>query len=90
MRVVTGKHAQTNEVMSGSSYVSQNDLRLHFGLGKLTRAEKIVIHWPSGLVETLTDLAANKYYVVREGAGVDRTQTREANKPLIPASPENR
>jgi hypothetical protein len=78
------------EVHSGDGFISQSDLRLHFGLGKLTRAEKIVIRWPSGLQETLTDLPANKYYVVREGTGVDRTQTREANKPLIPASAESR
>jgi len=88
--VLAADGPREQEVHSGDGFISQSDLRLHFGLGKLTRAEKIVIHWPSGLVETLTDLPANKYYVVREGAGVDRTQTREANKPLIPASPENR
>ena len=56
-------------------YISQSDLRLHFGLGNATKAEKIVIHWPSGLVETLTDLPANRYYVVREGSGIDAKQT---------------
>jgi hypothetical protein len=44
-------------------------------LGKAERAEKIVIRWPSGLVETLKDLPANQYYVVREGSGVDAQQT---------------
>ena len=88
--VLAADSPREQEVHSGDGFISQSDLRLHFGLGKLTRAEKIVIQWPSGLLETLTDLPANKYYVVREGAGIDRTQTREANKPLIPASPENR
>ena len=63
------------EVRSGDGYISQSDLRLHFGLGKSSRAEKIMIRWPSGLVETLSDLPANQYYVVREGRGVDRSKT---------------
>jgi enediyne biosynthesis protein E4 len=63
------------EVRSGDGYISQSDLRLHFGLGKSSRAEKIVIRWPSGLVETLSDLPANQYYVVREGSGVDHSKT---------------
>jgi len=63
------------EVRSGDGYISQSDLRLHFGLGKSSRAEKIMIRWPSGLVETLSDLPANQYYVVREGRGVDKSKT---------------
>jgi hypothetical protein len=64
------------EVRSGDGYISQSDLRLHFGLGKSVRAQKVVIRWPSGLVETLSDLPANQYYVVREGSGVDKSKTR--------------
>src|ERR1700722_132053 len=63
------------EVRSGDGYISQSDLRLHFGLGRSSRAEKIMIRWPSGLVETLSDLPANQYYVVREGRGVDKSKT---------------
>jgi enediyne biosynthesis protein E4 len=63
------------EVRSGDGYISQSDLRLHFGLGKSSRAEKIMIRWPSGLVETLSHLPANHYYVVREGRGVDQSKT---------------
>jgi hypothetical protein len=63
------------EVRSGDGYISQSDLRLHFGLGKSSKAEKIMIRWPSGLVETLSDLPANHYYVVREGRGVDQSKT---------------
>jgi enediyne biosynthesis protein E4 len=64
------------EVRSGDGYISQSDLRLHFGLGKSSKAEKVVIRWPSGLVETLSDLPANQYYVVREGSGIDASKTR--------------
>jgi enediyne biosynthesis protein E4 len=64
------------EVRSGDGFISQSDLRIHFGLGKAIKAEKIVIRWPNGLVETLTDLAANQYYIVREGSGVDSKRVR--------------
>jgi len=77
--VVTLEHGSDKhekEVRSGDGYISQSDLRLHFGLGKSVRAEKIVIRWPSGLVETLSDLPVNQYYVVREGSGVDKSKTR--------------
>ena len=67
------------EVRSGDGYISQSDLRLHFGLGQSSKAEKIVIRWPSGLVETLSGLAANHYYEVREGQGVDASKTRSAS-----------
>jgi hypothetical protein len=57
-------------VLSGGSYLSQNDLRLHFGLGDNEKAGKAEVFWPDGKVETLTNLAADRFYVVREGAGV--------------------
>jgi hypothetical protein len=66
-------------VRSGDGYISQSDLRPHFGLGRSSKVEKIVIRWPSGLVETLSDLAANRYYVVHEGQGVDSTKTKTAS-----------
>jgi hypothetical protein len=70
VRVVTGDVVQTEEVRSGSSYLSQNDLRLHFGLGKHAKVDLFEIRWPSGKVEQLKDLAAGKFYAVREGEGV--------------------
>ncbi len=75
----TSKYAQ--EVRSGDGYISQSDLRIHFGLGEAAQAEKIVIRWPSGLVETLRNLAANRYYVVREGSGIENDRTCEPGKP---------
>jgi hypothetical protein len=71
-----GSDKYEKEVRSGDGFISQSDLRLHFGLGKSSKAEKVVIHWPSGLVETLSDLPANQYYVVREGGGIDKSKTR--------------
>lgn len=74
-----GGDKHEKEVRSGDGYLSQSDLRLHFGLGKFSRVEKIVIRWPSGLVETLSDLPANQYYLVREGSGVDPSKTHGAS-----------
>jgi hypothetical protein len=54
-------------------------------LGKSARAERIVIRWPSGLVETLSELPANQYYVVQEGRGVDRSKTHGVSSVRIPA-----
>ncbi len=57
---------QVDEVRAGSSYLSQNDTRLHFGLGKHRRARTIEIRWPSGITQTLTDVAADQILTVRE------------------------
>ncbi|HXY50703.1 MAG TPA: CRTAC1 family protein [Terriglobales bacterium] len=83
--LLQGTDRQAKEVRSGGGFISQNDLRVHFGLGDRTKAEKIVIRWPSGLVETLADLPANRYYTVREGKGIDPTRTAEPGKLRIPA-----
>ena len=70
VRVVAGDLAQVSEVQSGGSYLSQNDLRLHFGLGAHAKADAVEITWPSGRKETLKDLAADHFYAVLEGQGV--------------------
>ena len=70
VKVVAGGMTQTDEVRSGSSYLSQNDMRLHFGLGKATKVEEVEIRWPSGKLESIKGLAADKFYSVLEGAGV--------------------
>jgi hypothetical protein len=58
------------EVQSGSSYLSQNDLRAHFGLGTATGSERMEIRWPSGATEVVADLPANHVITIREGEGV--------------------
>jgi hypothetical protein len=50
--------------------LSQNDLRLHFGLGAAAKIERVEIRWPSGKLDTLTDLPADQFYSVLEGTGV--------------------
>jgi hypothetical protein len=57
---------QIQHVSGGSGFASQNDRRLHFGLGKNPQIEKAVIRWPSGKIQTVDNLAAGKLYNVRE------------------------
>ncbi len=68
--IVAGGVTQTDEVHSGGSYLSQNDLRIHFGLGASDKIQSVTIHWPSGRVETLNNLVVDKYYSVLEGQGI--------------------
>jgi hypothetical protein len=70
LKLVAGGVTQTEEIHSGASYLSQNDLRVHFGLGKATKVDRLEIRWPSGQVETIKDLAPDKFYSVLEGQGV--------------------
>ncbi len=79
VRVTAGDLVQIDEVRSGGSYLSQHDLRLHFGLGKHDRIDKVEIFWPSGATETLTQLAADRFYTIIEGQGTAASQ---------PANPE--
>ncbi|HXG83018.1 MAG TPA: CRTAC1 family protein [Pyrinomonadaceae bacterium] len=70
IKATTGKVVQTEEIRSGGSYLSQNDLRVHFGLGKATKVDSIEIRWNSGKTETIKDVAADKFYAVLEGEGI--------------------
>jgi hypothetical protein len=70
VKVIRGEHSQIDEVMSGSSYYSQNDLRLHFGLGRAAKADSVVVTWPSGLKEVFEDLPANHLFVIKETKGI--------------------
>jgi hypothetical protein len=70
LTLTTGGRRQMREVQSGSSYLTQNDLRAHFGLGAANRSERLEIRWPSGATEVVADLPANQVITVREGDGV--------------------
>jgi hypothetical protein len=70
VKVTSGGRSQIDEVMSGSSYYSQNDLRLHFGLGSVARVDSVELTWPSGAKETVRDLPVNGLVVVEEGRGI--------------------
>jgi enediyne biosynthesis protein E4 len=70
IKLTSGERSQIGEVMSGSSYYSQNDFRLHFGLGRATKADSVEVVWSSGLKESYTNLAANQLYVLQETKGI--------------------
>jgi enediyne biosynthesis protein E4 len=70
--VTAGDLVQINEVRSGSSYLSQNDLRLHFGLGPRTDMSTVEVSWPSGKKEVYRDLPADFIYTIVEGKGVQQ------------------
>lgn len=74
VRVMVGRHSQINEVMSGSSFMSQNDLRLHFGLGRAVQADLVEVRWPLGLLESFKNVDANQLLVVQEGHGIVRRE----------------
>ena len=61
---------QVREVVSGSSYLAQNDLRAHFGLGAAQRAERLEIRWPDGSTEAVENLSANQVVTVQQGKGI--------------------
>ncbi len=84
VRATAGDLVQLGEVISGGSYLSQNDLRLHFGLGSHDRLDKAEIIWPGGKVEVLPNLLADRFYVVREGSGVISSKPAEAGKTARP------
>jgi hypothetical protein len=58
--------------------MSQSDLRLHFGLEKRTKIDLIEIRWPSGVVDKITNVNANKFLTVKEGQGL--AEQKEARK----------
>jgi hypothetical protein len=68
--VKTGKVTQISEVKGGSSYISQNDLRQHFGLGASATIDEVQVRWPNANVETLRDVPADFIYTIVEGQGI--------------------
>jgi enediyne biosynthesis protein E4 len=79
VRVVTGTHVQMDEVHSGSSVMSQSDLRLHFGLGKTQTVDLIEVKWPTtGKLERFTQINANQIVTIREGSGIVASMTPTA------------
>ena len=70
VKVVSGDLAQKDEVRSGDSYLSQSDLRLHFGLEKRTKVDLIEVTWPSGTVDKVTSAKVNSIITIKEGIGI--------------------
>ena len=70
VRLTTGARTQIRDVKAGSSYLGQNDLRLHFGLRAATLAERLEVRWPSGRTEVVENVAANQIVTIKEGNGI--------------------
>jgi hypothetical protein len=81
VKVTAPDLVQTCAVLSGGSYLSQNDLRIHVGLGSSKRVAKVEIFWPAGTTEVLTGLTADHIYDVKEGEGI---VAHEKIRPLLP------
>jgi len=65
---------QIREIVGGGSYLSQSDLRAHFGLGGSTRVDAVEVSWPSGLKQQFRDLQADRFYVLEEGKNSVRVE----------------
>ena len=73
--LTAGGTRQRGDVISGGSYASSSDFRVHFGLGSSTKIENVEIHWPSGAVEHVNLPSLDCYYRVEEGKGAQRIQS---------------
>jgi hypothetical protein len=67
--VKVGSRTLVDEVRSGSSYISNSDMRVHFGLGSATRIDWVQVRWPSGLVEGFENLPVDAIHTLMEGSG---------------------
>jgi hypothetical protein len=67
--VKAGARTLVDEVRSGSSYISNNDMRVHFGLGSAKKIERVQVRWPSGLVERFENLPVDAIHTLKEGSG---------------------
>ena len=72
VRVTTGTKTQVREVKAGSSYLGQNDLRVHFGLGTATQIDRVEIRWPGSGTEVVRNVPVNRIVTIVEGEGVTR------------------
>jgi len=79
--VKAGTRMLVDEVRSGSSYISNSDMRVHFGLGLATKIESVQVRWPSGLVESFENLPVDAIHTLKEGSGTP------VNPPPAPAKP---
>jgi hypothetical protein len=74
-----GSRIFVDEVRSGSSYDSNNDMRVHFGLGSLTKIDSVEARWPSGHLEKFDNLAVDKIHTLKEGSGIPIPEAPKKN-----------
>jgi enediyne biosynthesis protein E4 len=67
-------HAQIDEVRSGGGYISQSDLRIHFGIGKSEKIDLLEVRWPSGQIDAMKDVKPNQLVYVKEGQGIFKAE----------------
>ncbi len=77
IRVVTGALSQIREVDGGSGYLSQNSLPVEFGLGQATQVDSVIVRWPSGIKQILTNVPVDQFFTIIESANT------------LPAAPQN-
>lgn len=70
----TGKRSMLKEVQAGASYISQNDFRLHFGLGKGEKIQSVEIRWSNGKTEKVSGIRPNQIITILQGKGVVRSK----------------
>jgi hypothetical protein len=81
VKVTAGDLVQIDERRSGGSYLSQNDTRMHFGLEKRQKADSIEVRWPDGAVQTLTNVAANRFITITESDRREALAVRTTRAP---------
>ena len=81
IRVKAGARILLDEVRSGSSYISNNDMRVHFGLGAATKIDWVEVRWPSGLLEHFDSVSVDSLHTLREGSGVPSSPPVRAATP---------
>ena len=74
-----GTRTLIDEVRSGSSFISNNDMRVHFGLGAATKIDWVEVRWPSGLLEKFDNLAPDAIHTLKEGSGTGMPAAAKKN-----------
>jgi hypothetical protein len=83
-RLETSRTTQSAEVRSGGSYISQNDMRLHFGLGPETSVKRLEIRWPSGVVEKFENISGDQFLLITEGQGMSKARAPSVPQKHLP------
>ncbi len=78
--VKAGARIFVDEVRSGSSYISNSDMRVHFGLGATTKIDSVEVRWPSGLIERFENVAVDSFNTLKEGSGSPITTASSPDK----------
>jgi enediyne biosynthesis protein E4 len=70
IRCITGNRQQLGQIRSGGSFLSQSDLRVHFGLGKATRVDSLEVQWPNGSTDRFRDIGIDQIHYIDETSGI--------------------